>query len=112
MISDGLERVEYMSKSLLIGIVVIGLAALAACSSGDAMPNEPALPEDAAFIEQVEAAWTRAGAVLVIRGERSSVAISERGRRYNPRVGHDDRLVGRRGGHGAIRVGAGTGVAR
>ncbi len=83
-----------MTKSLLIGIVVIGLAALAACSSGDPVPDEPALPEDAAFIEQVpedassieqvpeeapfiehvEAAWTRAGAVLVIRGERSSVA--------------------------------------
>ena len=36
------------------------------------------MPEAASFIEQVEAAWTRAGAVLVIRGERSSVAISER----------------------------------
>ncbi|MCZ6707190.1 MAG: hypothetical protein O7A71_04495, partial [Chloroflexi bacterium] len=87
-----------MTKSLLIGIVVIGLAVLAACSSGDAVPDEPALPEDASFleqvpedassieqvpeeapfIEQVEAAWTRAGSVLVIRGERSSVAISER----------------------------------
>lgn len=68
-----------MTKSLVIGLVVIGLAALAACSSGDAVPDEPALPEDASFLEQVEAAWTRAGAVLVIRGERSTVFTSERG---------------------------------
>ena len=66
---------EHTTKSLLIGIVVIGLAALAACSSG----GDGTVPEDAPFIERVESAWTRTASVLVIRGERSGVFTSERG---------------------------------